>query len=416
MKIRIYLIGCGSGLNTYVTEGAMQIIRTADLVIGSSRLIEEMGSEVHGRMLTMIRTDEIAEEIESFNNRESRDKTAAVLFSGDTGFFSGATALSIRLGKKNIPFEIIPGISSMQMLATRLKEDYHDWNIVSLHGRTESEEELRNAVIRAVMTGKKTFFLTGGRADPGSVCRVLDYLGLGRLKVIVGEKLFSVSERVTEGSAGQLSGRRFESPAVIITDSVDIMPYRSQGFLDDDFIRGDVPMTKQLVRAMVMSELAVSDGDIVWDVGAGTGSVSIECALISRNGLVYAIEKNRAAVDLIRRNREKFACYNLLTVAGEAPEALSGLPRPDKVFIGGSGGNLEAVIGSVYSANPDAGLVITAITIETYDLARKILEAQGRDYSVSQISVTQSDRLGSYHIMKAANPIMIISSRNREIR
>ena len=168
-------------------------------------------------------------------------------------------------------------------------------------------------------------------------------------------------------------------------------------------------MTKQEVRAAALAKLAVRPTDTLWDVGAGTGSVSVELALAAPAGRVYAVECDAEACDLIRQNRAKFAVQNLHLTEGLAPAALADWPTPDAVFIGGSKGSLRAVVDAALAANPDARLCISAIALETLQEAVAALTAHGLTAQVTQIAVSRSRAAGSLHLLMANNPVFLIA-------
>lgn len=168
-------------------------------------------------------------------------------------------------------------------------------------------------------------------------------------------------------------------------------------------------MTKQEVRAAVLAKLAVTPTDTLWDVGAGTGSVSVELAFAAPAGQVYAVECDPEACALIQKNREKFAAYNLTLIEGKAPEALDMLPAPDAVFIGGTKGNMGAVIDAVLHKNPAARLCIAAIALETLSAAVAALTAHGLAAEVTQISVSRTKAAGNLHLLMANNPVFLIT-------
>lgn len=183
---------------------------------------------------------------------------------------------------------------------------------------------------------------------------------------------------------------------------------RVPGLPDEAFIRGKTPMTKQEVRAAALAKLAVKPTDILWDIGAGTGSVSIEMALAAPLGYVYAVECDAAACSLIKQNRDKFHVHNLTLVEGKAPEKLTGLPAPDAVFIGGSKGNLPEIIDVVLTANPSARLCVSAIALETLQTALSSFATHGMTAQITQIAISRSSSVGNLHLMKANNPVFLI--------
>ena len=196
---------------------------------------------------------------------------------------------------------------------------------------------------------------------------------------------------------------------MLLIEREALPPRRTPGLPDDAFIRGAVPMTKQEVRAAALAKLAVAPTDTLWDVGAGTGSVSVELALAAPAGQVYAVECNPEACALIQQNREKFSAYNLTLLEGKAPEALDALPAPDAVFIGGTKGNMAVVIDAVLHKNPSARLCIAAIALETLSAAVAALTAHGLAAEVTQIAVSRTKAAGSLHLLMANNPVFLIT-------
>ena len=189
---------------------------------------------------------------------------------------------------------------------------------------------------------------------------------------------------------------------------------RAPGFPDDAFLRSQVPMTKQEVRAAALGKLAVRPTDTVWDVGAGTGSVSVELALAARLGRTYAVECQEEACDLIRANRQRLGAWNLTLIPGKAPEALVDLPAPDAVFIGGTKGNMESVLDAVLGKNPNARICIAAIALETLSAAVTALTARGLTAEVTQIGVSRTKTAGKLHLLMANNPVFLITGHRAE--
>lgn len=178
---------------------------------------------------------------------------------------------------------------------------------------------------------------------------------------------------------------------------------------DECFIRGTVPMTKSEIRAIVLSKLAIKKDSIIYDVGAGTGSVSIEAAMVAESGHVYAFEQKEEGCELIRKNQEVFGQTNVTVIPGQAPETIVNLPVADCAFIGGSGGNLEAILDRLLAMNDQMRIVVTAITIETLGQIMDYAKRIERETEVVCVQVSYAMPAGRYHMMKAQNPIHIIS-------
>ena len=188
-------------------------------------------------------------------------------------------------------------------------------------------------------------------------------------------------------------------------------PYASSGIPDELFIRGDVPMTKLEVRAVALAKLRLTATDTVWDVGAGTGSVSIEAALVARAGSVWAVERNAAGVRLIRENADAFGCGNVHAVPGVAPEALAKLPVPDAVFVGGSAGELPSIVEAALEKNSQVRLCVPCVTVETLTEACALLSgSRFKGFEACQVSAARAEAVGSHHLMKAQNPVFLVSA------
>ena len=259
-----------------------------------------------------------------------------------------------------------------------------------------------------VTQGAETLFLTDGKNSPARLCRALVQAGLEELPVAVGEDLTYPDQRVRRGTAGECAGQTFSPLSVLLVEPAPSMPRRTPGWPDGEFVRGEgVPMTKQEVRAALLSKLAVGPEDVFWDIGAGTGSVSVELAALCRG--VWAVERDRRALALLRQNREKFHAYRLRVVEGEAPEALAGLPAPDGVFVGGSSGRLPDILRPACRANPAARICVSAVALETLHIACRTLEELGRRAEVTQLAVSRSRPAGQLHLLLANNPVFLVT-------
>ena len=395
--MKITLVGMGSGTPGSLTVQGLNALREAELIIGARRLLESLPDGCTGNRAPLYKIEEICALL-----RTTEAAHVAVAYSGDTGFYSGAAALLDKLSALGIRARVLPGLSSVQLLAAALGRPWQDWNLVSAHGRACDP-------VAEVLAHPQVFFLTGGGDTPATLCAKLTAAGLGAAHALVGENLGTPAEAISFGLAQELAEQTFAPLSVLLIERETLPPRRTPGLPDDAFIRGAVPMTKQEVRAAALAKLAVTPTDTLWDVGAGTGSVSVELALAAPAGQIYAIECDPEACALIQKNREKFAAYNLTLIEGKAPEALDTLPAPDAVFIGGTKGNMDAVINAVLHKNPAAQLCIAAIALETLSAAVAALTAHGLAAEVTQISVSRTKAAGSLHLLMANNPVFLIT-------
>lgn len=395
--MNVTLIGMGSGQPENLTLQGLAALRQADLILGARRLLAVLPAGCTENRAAAYRPDEVAELLQT-----SGAENAVLVYSGDTGFYSGASSMMEKLEALGVRARVLPGLSSIQLLAAALGRPWQGWNLVSAHGRTCDP-------VAECMQGRPTFFLTGGSEDPATLCAQLEAEGFGDVQAVVGQCLGTPEEKLFRGSVKELAAGRFNSLSVLLVEAVEGLPRRAPGLPDEAFERGDVPMTKQEVRAAVLAKLAVRPEDILWDVGAGTGSVSVELALAAPRGRVYAVECRPEGCALIKANREKFRTRNLVLVEGLAPDALSDLPAPDAVFIGGSKGSLAAIVDAALDKNPDARICVSAIALETLSAAVTALTAKGRTVQVSQIAVSRAKAVGGLHLMMAQNPIYLIT-------
>ena len=395
--MNVTLIGMGSGQPENLTLQGLAALRQADLILGARRLLAVLPAGCTENRAAAYRPDEVAELLQT-----SGAENAVLVYSGDTGFYSGASSMLEKLEALGVRARVLPGLSSIQLLAAALGRPWQEWNLVSAHGRTCDP-------VAECMQGRPTFFLTGGSEDPATLCAQLAAEGFGDVQGVVGQCLGTPEEKLFRGSVKELAAGRFNSLSVLLVEAAEVLPRRAPGLPDEAFERGDVPMTKQEVRASVLAKLAVRPEDILWDVGAGTGSVSVELALAAPRGRVYAVECRPEGCALIKANREKFRTRNLVLVEGLAPAALSDLPAPDAVFIGGSKGSLAAIVDAALDKNPDARICVSAIALETLSAAVAALTAKGRTVQVSQIAVSRAKAVGGLHLMMAQNPIYLIT-------
>lgn len=395
--MNVTLIGMGSGQPENLTLQGLAALRQADLILGARRLLAVLPAGCTENRAAAYRPDEVAELLQT-----SGAENAVLVYSGDTGFYSGASSMMEKLEALGVRARVLPGLSSIQLLAAALGRPWQGWNLVSAHGRTCDP-------VAECMQGRPTFFLTGGSEDPATLCAQLAAEGFGDVQGVVGQCLGTPEEKLFRGSVKELAAGRFNSLSVLLVEAAEVLPRRAPGLPDEAFERGDVPMTKQEVRAAVLAKLAVRPEDILWDVGAGTGSVSVELALAAPRGRVYAVECRPEGCALIKANREKFRTRNLVLVEGLAPAALSDLPAPDAVFIGGSKGSLAAIVDAALDKNPDARICVSAIALESLSAAVAVLTAKGRTVQVSQIAVSRARAVGGLHLMMAQNPIYLIT-------
>lgn len=399
----VTLIGMGSGTPELLTAQGLAALQSANLIIGAKRLLEHLPTGCTENRKALYKPENILSCLSEFPAAN-----VALLYSGDTGFYSGASKLLPMLRAFGISARVLPGISSVQLLSAAIGRPWQDWKLVSAHGcACDPAAECLTA------EGRPVFFLTGGTETPATLCAKLADAGLGDAHGIIGESLGTPQEHLAFGTAQTLAANACAPLSVLLIEHTVLPARRAPGFPDDAFIRGEVPMTKQEVRAAALAKLAVRPTDTLWDVGAGTGSVSVELALAAPRGHVYAVECAPDACALIRQNREKFHAYNLSLIEGTAPQVLADLPAPDAVFIGGTKGSMAEVVDAALAKNPNARLCISAIALETLSAAIAALTAHGQTAEVTQLAVSRTRPAGKLHLLMANNPIFLITGERK---
>lgn len=406
----VAIVGIGMGTEGSMTYEVRKAIADSECLIGAERMIEA-AKAITGTDAPSFKA--IAPEmIKAAVMEHPEHKTFCVLMSGDTGFFSGTKKLLPMLEKAGASVKVLPGISSMSYLASRAGLSYDDCKMVSMHGRSRN-------IAADVRENTKVLCLVGGSDGTAELIKTLNASGLGDVMVYVGERLGYDDEKITYGTAGELLGKSFDSLSAVMIVNMKAGTGRTFGFPDSAFTRGGdsegaVPMTKSEVRAAVLSKLQLGKFDTCWDIGAGTGSVSIEMALNAPYGTVYAVEKKETALELLKENIVKFGVSNCIPVAGSAPEALDGLIAPDKVFIGGSSGNIEDIIQLVLDRNPAARIVACAVSLETIgELGELVKKFDFDEREVVCLSVAKAREIGKYNLMMGQNPIYIFTMQNK---
>lgn len=404
--MRVDIVGAGPAGRAYLTQDGLAALEAAHLVIGARRVLEALGLPERIEQVALSDTAKVAELLAE---RQAQGlERAAVAVSGDVGLYSLAAPLRARLeGMAGVEVREHPGVSSLQLLCSRLHMPWQDAHVLSAHGRMCD-------VAGAARSHALTFALTGGATRAQDVCRSLAEQGLGGLPVHVGERLGMDQERIVGGTAAEVADETFGDLACMLIENPSpiVRAWQAPGLRDDDFERGEAPMTKEEVRQAAVCKLRLHADSLVWDIGAGTGSVSVECALAARAGRVFAIEDKPERMGLVARNAERLGASNVCCVLGRAPEALASLPAPTHAFIGGTQGELAGIVEAVLGANPKARLVIAAVCVETLSQALECCRTYGLgDVEVVQLSVARARRAGQLHLMAANNPVWLVSAQ-----
>ncbi len=397
-KKTVNLVSAGPGRKELLNFEAVKAVENSSLVVGSKRVLECFDL-TDKKIKYAINSDEIKNIID-----QNTDTNISVVFSGDIGFYSGANKLSSLLNEYNYCVNKISGISSYVYFLDKINKTHNDVLFLSMHGRNIN-------FVDAVKTNYKTLILLGGENDVSKICTELTKNNMSNADVFIGENLSYDDEKITVGKAEDFINYKNNKLSVIYIENQNaISPVYSFGLNDDSFERNSVPMTKSEVRAVSMSKLMLSENSVVYDVGSGTGSVSIECALMAYKGRVFSIDKNENAIECLNNNISKFGVSNINVIKGEAPECLVSLPEPTHCFIGGSSGKLLDIIKTVLEKNNKTRFVINAISLETVLEAKKAALSLGcKDLEIVNVNVSRAKNLGDLSLMMGLNPVFVIS-------
>lgn len=401
-KPEVFIAGIGPGSEALQTQEVRAAIERADCLIGARRMLDAVARP---QQLTI---DAIAPEaIASHIAQHPECGVFCVVMSGDTGFYSGTKKLLPLL--KACRVQVLPGLSSMSYLCARLGVSYEDAVPISLHGRDLD-------IAREVRRRRKVFTLVGGDGGMQALCERLTQAGLGHVRIAVGERLSYPDEAITRGTAQELRSHTFDKLSAALIENDTPGEIVTPGLPDEAFLRNLepgklVPMTKSEVRSICLSKLRLTPNAVCWDVGAGTGSVSIEMARLCADGTVYAIEKSERALALLEQNKEAFSASNMQIIPGSAPEVCRDLPAPTHAFLGGTSGSVRDILALLLEKNPHVCIVATAVTLESVSALSACMEDFEAAECVS-VQVSKAAALGQYHLMQAQNPVYIFTLQN----
>lgn len=396
---KIYLIGAGIAGWEGFSAKALEVIDKAEVLIGHQRHLdifpdypgEKQPLEDLSMMLDYLKTT---------------DKRVVVLGSGDPNFFGVARFLLRNLHKDRI--EIFPNVTSIQYAFARIKEPWDDAIFVSVHGRG-----LKGAIDR-IVAAEKAAVLTDSTNTPAMIARELVHRGAEGYDAWLCEDMGTPAEKFTKTDVRGLAELQASPLNILIlikTWEPNLEHYPVIGIDDEEFATAKKLITKQEVRAVTLGKLKLQDDLVMWDIGAGSGSVSIEASNLMPNGKIYALEKNPQYIVFVRGNLKKFVARNVVLIEAYAPEGLDDLPDPDRVFIGGSGGMLEDIIDAVDKRlKSDGVIVLNAVTLDTLTKAVEFLEDHGYTVEVTCVNIAKTRGLTEFKMFEAHNPVYIVAA------
>ncbi|GAB4379352.1 MAG: bifunctional cobalt-precorrin-7 (C(5))-methyltransferase/cobalt-precorrin-6B (C(15))-methyltransferase [Elainellaceae cyanobacterium] len=415
----IHVVGIGLEGGLGLTHSVQQILKKATLLVGSNRHLSYFPDYIGDRLTFSNFRDTIADiqhYLEQFSADSTQSPVVVILTSGDPLFFGLGRLLLAELPPECLTFH--PHLSSVQLAFSRVKTSWQDARIVSAHGRSLDE------VTVALQQGsEKIAVLTDSTNTPQAIARLLNALDLpSRYRLWVCENLGGVEEQVRQFEPSAMPEQDFAPLNVVIllreiepSSAFSLKTLPAFGLPDHSFFSfSDRPglMTKREVRLLVLGELGLSSQQLIWDIGAGTGSVSIEIARLFPDSQIYAIEQTAAGISLIQQNSQRFQVNNVTPIHAKAPEALDTLPRPDRIFIGGSGGNLQDILNYCSPMLRPQGIIVLALaTVDHLALVFDWLKATASTWQhrLLQVQISRSVPVGSLTRLTPLNPVTLLT-------
>lgn len=406
----IYVIGIGVDGRAGLGKRALDIIDKAGLIVGGKRHLKEFEGLRAQSLPIEGSLEAVASGMKGFIKANGK-KNIAVLATGDPLLFGAASYIIKKFGKRSV--SVIPNVSTVQEAFARVKESANGVKVLSAHGKNTDIEGLCEDIKGSV----KTAVFTDPENSPARIARALIDKGAKGLIVHVCESLGMKGERVIKGDLKKIASIKKFSPLnvmIIIGKDVKKAPHRA-GVPDSMFCHSSGMITKRDYRVLSLSRLSLERDSLVWDIGACSGSVSIEAALTATDGMVYAVEKDKRRVQDIKKNIKAFGAENVEVVEGSAPECLKGLPEPDAVFVGGGGAGITGILGYVSRRIKTGGrVVVNAVTLETANAASSFFKKKGWKREFTLVNISWAKELGDLSMLHAYNPVfMVVGTRPR---
>mgnify|MGYP000999971420 CR=1 FL=1 len=399
---KIYVIGTDGGP---LTEGQRRLLANCGLIVAARRfapVAAELGLPFHDISPLAAAIDVL--------RRQTGDGKVAVLVGGDPLYYGIGKRLLAEFDHERLHF--FPATTALQRACALFRMPWDDAVVTSLHGR--SYRHLPGLLLRH---GKNLLFTDPSNTPDGIARTLLAYLDLigekelaRDIAVLVAEELGQPGEAIFRGDLAATAGRSFAALNVLALLVPGGEPPACRfGLVEEELSHSRGLITKNEVRAATLHQLRLPRRGVLWDIGAGSGSVSIEAARLNPDLVVYAIEEKAEQLANITANIRKYRCYNVIPVSGRAPQSCAHLPEPQRIFIGGSGGNLAAIIAMAASRLAAGGLlVVNGVIAATVDTAPRLMAEDGLQVTQTTVQVTRYDGQGA---IATFNPITIITGR-----
>jgi len=402
----IQVIGVGNEGRESLTPRALAIVQQAEVLVGGQRLLDFFPEVQAERIRIGAKVDEVLASLAA----RLGEKLIVVLATGDPNFFGITRALLRHVPRESV--EILPNLSALQWAFAKAREPWDDAAFLSVHGRTmERLPEL-------VMGKAKVCLFTDEANSPAAIAQTLLRAGLDGYRAIVCEDLGGPRERITETTLGALAGMDVHPLNTLILLATGEVPAAELAWapgLPEEVFDQRKPkvglITKREIRVLSLARLAIRSDSVIWDIGAGSGSVSIEAAKLASRGRVFAVEKNAEDVEIIRGNVARFRVPHVDVVHTKAPDGLEALPDPDAVFVGGSGGAMREILEiAATRLRPPGRIVVNAITLDNLHEAVTAMRDLGLAHEAILVSIARSKPLLSMMSFEALNPVYVVTA------
>lgn len=407
---------------------ALAHLQQAQMVIGGTRTLQLLAGHIAPTARQCDLTGALSQVPEWIRAAQADHQRVVVLATGDPLCHGIAAYLASRLCIEAI--EVLPNVSTLQLACARLCLPWQDMKFSSVHSQdagdwTEGAEPGHGlyALLRDIRHHDRLAILTSPANTPGRIARMLVTEGLADdFQMAVAERLCQPEERIVSGMSIRAAALMpFADPNVVLLWRTALRPSPVLLGLADASFEQRFPekglITKNEVRVVSLARMQLRAGSVVWDIGAGSGSVGLEAARLCRMGHVYTIEKNAQDSAIVRRNRQALGISNHTLVHGKAPEGLQHWPDPDAVFIGGSGGELAGLIRLILlRLKPEGWLVMNFVTLENLAVAVETLKALGAAWDVLQLQASRSKPILHMNRMAAENPVWLVCAQKVSAR
>lgn len=422
MRYKCQIIGVLDNGSAGLSSSALNALQNAEVVIAATRVLKLFAGSISAAECKDL-TGNLGKVPDWISRALASQKSVVVLATGDPLCHGIASFLTKKLGVEQL--EILPNVSSVQLAFASIGLAWQDAKICSVHNKNAGEWQTGSgaehgfySLLQAINQHDKLAILTSPENDPARIARMLVMENMADLfSMVVAENLLCADEKIFQDlSIAELAEQSFSGNDVVILSRLQArQPELLFGYADHAFKQRKPDkglITKREVRAVSLARMQLTAESIVWDIGAGSGSVGIEAAKLCTKGHVYAVEKNVADFAIASENARDFALHNYTIIESKAPLGMENWPAPNAVFIGGSGGELaELIVLCLDKLQVNGCLVMNFVTLENLTTALEILKQSAASWDITQLQASRSQPILHMHRMRAENPVWVICAQ-----